>query len=292
MVVQVGVKDVFLSPPWSPNSLLFTLITVSLNLYTLVYLLRSTVQGRSESSFVSSALPAGVAPLYRLECFVQVYDHLDAVSQASDYVYVSRRVNASEVQGFIRSQLQSSQGSNDATKSAISVGSAVLNAVDCNAALDCDFLKRHSCGRVKDTCGECLVGFLGDAGPRNLPCVNTTMGGGGGVGGGVCSVTTQCGGWETCIDGRCTVGEKDCPNNCSGHGDCLWRNINSHKAVLTCALNQASCEAVCQCGADYRGASCSISTATLVDRQIMRSLLLDSLAGNLTWQNLYAIVCN
>ena len=108
----------------------------------------------------------------------------------------------------------------------LSVATSTMTKTDCSLAPKCLILHRKNCSVVVNTCGECLEGYLGASGSQNTPCVNTAMmlsSSTGGIAASKCSSDKDCSIIQTCnpLSQQCEVLPKQCPNDCSGHGDCL-----------------------------------------------------------------------
>ena len=246
---------------------------------------RMTVQSRSESSTAATTLPAGSwSALYRLICIAEVFDSLSAASTATATITVNPQTNSTLVRTAMRAKLTTSVGRNDATKGVLSVGSAVLNVVRCDATPNCAGLHREPCSKVENTCGECLSGYVGDAGSKNAPCILPVPVSDTAVGGSVgdsCRNSTDCAGWAECrlsmLIPVCRIPSKPCPNRCSNQGACRYKSSFSSAFIADCPAGDPSCYALCMCNASFTGADCSANTRDVQDKQTLRGEFLQSL---------------
>jgi hypothetical protein len=248
------------------------------------------LQSRSEQSSASSVLPAGLpSASFGVSVQLQVFDALNAGTSVTSSVTVkpgSDNTIAAQ-DAFVRDQLASSAGNVDATKSALSLSGAVLNAVSCSNAPDCSALHRADCSEVQDTCGVCLAGYIGDHGDRNTLCADSatlSATGTSPTSGSACTSNSDCTGWETCAGPTpstmvCGVAQKVCASGCEEHGSCTLVNANSRQVVEDCKTGDASCTAVCSCDSGYSGLSCDVTAAELSQKQAVREDLISSLSA-------------
>ena len=131
-------------------------------------------RSRQELSFASSKLPQGRSSDSNLLLTrVQVFDVLDGKSWSVVSVEVTvKKMSSLEVGSVLSSSLLLSEGDPEAMSKTISLGSCVLNSVNCSGAGNCSSLHRASCGRRSGSCGECLLGYVGESGDANTPCVS------------------------------------------------------------------------------------------------------------------------
>ena len=52
---------------------------------------------------------------------------------------------------------------------------------------------------------------------------------------------------------------KDCIDNCSGNGTCIFENNDSGDLVEECYQDDSTCSPVCICSTGYFGNACSLS---------------------------------
>jgi hypothetical protein len=115
-----------------------------------------TVRSKLEAAFGSSALPAGPAAVNSsVSCVVNVFDSYAASARANYAVQVFKQASRDVAtrNNFISASLASGGSSVDGLKQATSLGSYLLNEVDCSAAPDCAMLNRNACYRTVNTCG-------------------------------------------------------------------------------------------------------------------------------------------
>jgi len=79
---------------------------------------------------------------------------------------------ASALSTVLDTQLEKAfaSGNNDAVMKSINVLGSSISTVNCSAAPACQALNRKLCSTVTQTCGACLEGFVGIAGPSNSKC--------------------------------------------------------------------------------------------------------------------------
>ena len=143
-----------------------------------------TLFPRAELTAQESVLAAGSAlDGYTVVCELRVFDVLDAVTISSSTVEVLPG-SASLAEGIPRlkvmSRLLAGAGKSlDETVRVVALVSAALSTTNCSLAPNCSSLHRYSCGSnpvvaavtvAEHSCGECLPGFFGDAGPGNSVC--------------------------------------------------------------------------------------------------------------------------
>ncbi|RYG68094.1 hypothetical protein EON64_05935, partial [archaeon] len=200
-------------------------------------------------------------------CFLDVYDALDAVSSLQHNVIlvgpsiphqidinsiivptsfvelISNLIYAPELQSIAASIVQ-------------------MNSVSCEFAPDCVVLNRQSCKDASNTCGVCLSGFVGVNGDSNSPCISTadvsllTMKG-------ICSVDADCPTLMVCDLGVCVPQPKQCPMDCSGHGQCAFIDRVLGAKVDLCSIVDLFCVAQCDCDEGFGGDGCQRSSSQL-----------------------------
>jgi len=69
---------------------------------------------------------------------------------------------------------------------------------------------------------------------------------------------------------------KTCPNKCvsASPGKCIFESVSTGAILGTCALNDATCNAVCQCTIGFRGLECSVAAADVTGKQQLRTQLI------------------
>ena len=238
----------------------------------------SVVRGRAENTFASTSLAAGDSSAGNiLVCQLRVFDALNAyVSVHGDVVVRPLVVSVTDLQNTISSQLLEGAGDLNSRKETISVASSMLNDQDCSTAPSCAALFRAKCLSTANTCGACLMGYLGTEGDDNSPCMteanvpdlNEEI---------TCNDDSQCTSWQYCTAGQCTHREKQCKNDCSGRGKCVMVLKDSGVEVDTCYLKDNSCGAVCSCEEGYSGTMCQMDDSEYSAKKLMREELLNNL---------------
>ena len=194
----------------------------------------TVLSSKSQSAFGESQLPAGVeSDGYVIVCVAEIFDSYLAASTAYDTVTVRKGAerNSSETLQYIESIIGSGSASADGIKQSNALGAYLLNSVNCSLAPNCAALNRADCFRTAHTCGDCVSSdFLGEEGDSNQACVAVTAFGSSerrlsGRNGGsalACSYSSECIGFESCVNGLCAAPQKQCVGNCSGHGTCVF----------------------------------------------------------------------
>lgn len=235
-------------------------LTYQFGFQSAVSLSNLVIVSRSELSYATSSLPAGDrSRASAVDCSLRTFDSLGAFTDRAVGVLVTTQGNAEQANQLVLELLQSSTDSVQGVKTALAVGSSVLNAVNCTAAPNCAPLNRHPCRKTSGQCGSCLDGFAGDAGDRNTICVALT------------APPAQ------------LSATKGCANNCTGHGQCIFVSMITGAPVAKCSLANADCDATCACIDNYSGEFCEIDPVTLRRRREVRSNLILGL-NNLTAQ--------
>ena len=232
------------------------------------------VRDKEASPNATSFLPSGLsANLYSVNCSMTVFD----VLTASSYLFLSvivRPSDQSSLNNFISSQLSitSSAGT-------INLIGTILNKVNCSGTTHCSDLNRFDCSTKDFTCGECKVGFIGQAGPSNTQCISHSLSlkaQSSNIS--TCSKDSDCSFFQSCnISSRhCYTPSKQCPNSCSSQGHCIFVNTNNGISIETCEVFSSDCSAICICNTGFAGSSCAISSAQLAVKQQQRAQLLQS----------------
>jgi hypothetical protein len=252
--VELATSFTFAAAQWTDPDLP---LTYQFGFHSAVSLSNLVVVARSELTYATSALPAGDSTRTEaVDCSLRVYDSLGASADTLATVAVTKQTDANHASQLVLDLLKSSD-TVQGVKTALAVGSGVLNAANCTLAPSCAPLNRQPCRMSSGQCGACLDGFAGDAGDRNTLCVALTA------------------------SPMQLAATKGCAYNCSGHGECVFVNQLNGVAVTKCTFADAYCEATCACTEDYSGQFCEIDPVTLRRRREVRSNLIVSLS-NLT----------
>jgi len=233
------------------------------------------LQGRSERAHASAMLPAGTtATDFNVTCRVRVFDSLGASAVARTAVHVQEgptttgsgvnSTSSTDITAALSGQLAAAEGDLDATRQVIGLYGTVLNIVNCSAVPNCTALGRLECSIKSHTCGACIDGYIGDAGPANGVCLSAAE---------LASVLAA----PVVTGSGATYTNKTCDNDCFGHGDCRLVSSATLQPVGHCATNDVGCTASCACHSGYGGGSCGSTDADLAASVALR----DSLLGNL-----------
>jgi hypothetical protein len=255
--IELSTTFTFAAAQWTDPDLP---LTYQFGFQSAVSLFNLVIVSRSELSYATSSLPAGdTSRASAVDCSLRIYDNLGAFADRAAVVLVTTQDDADQASQLVLELLRSSSDSVQGMKTALAVGSSVINAVNCTAAPDCAVLNRRSCRMTSGQCGACLDGFAGDAGDRNTLCVALTAP--------PVQLTTT----------------KGCAFNCTGHGQCIFVSKVTGSPVAKCTLADTDCDATCACVDNYSGEFCEIDPVTLRRRREVRSNLILSLS-NLTAQ--------
>ncbi len=238
------------------------------------------VTGRSAASFSSSIFPAA-SP--KLNSSLEVFDVYNATAWMFDQIIVQPlksiiSPNQSELSVIIglMSQFMNASGNSvngDSAKAWLSSISAVVNRVNCTGSSNCSSLFRNQCSDLPNVCGQCMEGYVEVDGDRNsscallsprasdslcrndLECPSTLQ---------ICNVTSH----------TCHYMKKVCRDNCFGHGQCRYQDVNTGIPLPSCTVDDLSCEAVCACDRGFEGQSCEWNSTTLrMEKEIRQGLL-------------------
>lgn len=252
------------------------------------------LQEMSSKNLISTLLPPGrdVPEDSMLVILARAIDVFLAGSTVSSVVVVENvQMSARNLSAIIDYSLASG-GSLD-TRTLFTIVTSAMNSVDCTSILvNCSALNREACGKVANTCGECVSGYIGVLGPDNSKCFifedslnlnsrrllsQDTF----------CRLDADCVSYDShmslvCSNGRCRVPMKNCFQNCSNRGQCIFRDSRSYVPLPECLQSDLYCEAFCECDSFYSGKACDISSVEFVERQSVREKMLNGLK-NLTF---------
>ena len=226
------------------------------------------VQPKSEVSYTLRTLPKG-----ELLCMVDVFDFLGSNSSAFSHVSVS---SSGENTLSMLDRLTAS----DLSYSQLSTYSVYLNQANCSTAPNCSRLNRQQCITTDFTCGPCLSPFNGQSGDSNSVCTMppiTSLQRRVLSNASVCSTDRDCGILKLCRGGLCEDLPRDCPNLCSGHGDCSYIQTRTGLPTTSCTYYDSSCSAVCVCANGYAGFACSKSKSQSLHLESIRCSMMRSL---------------
>lgn len=252
------------------------------------------LQSISSKSHTSSTLPPGSSspPQSILTVFARALDMFSADSTAVANPVVEKvNVNARNLTDAFDNAITGNGDNNFVdTKKILAVITSVMNSVDCTAlTINCSAINREACGKVANTCGDCVSGYVGIVGPSDTKCWLAAQNADSqrrklifaGVGNS-CSTAADCMGdindeALVCRDNKCAEPVKYCIHNCSGRGICLSRDTRTYVNLAVCFQSDIYCETVCKCESSYGGKACEISSDELTSRQNMRVKLLKGL---------------
>eukprot|EP01038_Epipyxis_sp_PR26KG_P009221 gene9221-12434_t len=233
------------------------------------------IQYKSQFSSSSSYLPAGRSTSnYRVNCFVQVFDSLDAFRNTSSSVVVAKVENLMETLSLNRtySLLSKSNDVASITRTVSVIGTSMNNA-NCSAAPNCSLLHREECAFTDHTCGSCLYGYTGKIGDSNRKCFHFSP-----VRESGCHKKSDCTFEDECSsNGTCYSRLQSCSGLCKFHGRCEYQDLNTGAYVQSCTEIEESCNAVCVCEAGYTGYTCDITINAIEQRRAIRRILIDNL---------------
>jgi hypothetical protein len=255
--VELSTAFTFTAARWSDPDLP---LTYQFGFQSAVSLSNLVIVSRSELSYATSSLPAGDADrVSTIDCSLRVFDSMGAFADTATGVRVETLHSSDQSTQLVLELLKSTGDTVQGIKTALAVGSSVLNAVDCSTAPNCGRLNRNRCRMTSGQCGTCLDGFGGDAGDRNTICVALTA-----------------------SPSQLAI-SKTCAQNCSGHGQCVFVSRISGALVTKCTLADTVCDGTCACTGQFSGEFCELDPVTLQRRREVRSNLILSLS-NLTVQ--------
>ena len=154
--------------------------------------------------------------------------------------------------------------------------SSIINNINCSlaTAVICANYNRQHCNSIANTCGSCLLGYVGSSISGVCSLLSTAV-----SIGFECKVDNDCAS-SYCFNNQCTYQQKICFNDCSFQGTCNKYNLNGRN-ISNCFDNDKTCEVKCNCFNGYFGSDCSLSfnqyQQNLITRELMCSTLYDTL---------------
>jgi hypothetical protein len=88
---------------------------------------------------------------------------------------------------------------------------------------------------------------------------------------------SECALWEYCVSSTCRRPPQICVSQCSGHGECFFRDINTGSTVNECFVGDSSCVALCRCASGWSGSACSLDEVEYEIKLNLRALLVSNL---------------
>ena len=241
--------------------------------YTYDSSIANIVKSLSQLSHITSYLGQGLSGMgYAVTCVAAAYDIYNSSSITTTPVTVLPLQNLALLGHILDLKLSAASGSYDTDLATAIISSAVvaMNSANCTLAPNCVAINRSYCSSVKHTCGPCLDGYLGMAGPSNAPCnlahALVSIGAS-------CVMDSNCIS-NRCVAGTCKVSAKQCSGNCSGsaHGKCRYMNSNG-ETISFCDANSYFCQAQCFCFRGWYGADCSLNKNSYAYLQSMKEIL-------------------
>ena len=230
-------------------------------------------RSRLEKSYASTVLPTGqLSSNYDVRCRLRAFDLMNAKTDVFSSVTVFPKKKSSDsIQDFFTTTVSSGGGYADVLKLAIAATVAAVNEINCSNAPDCAALHRQECDTVVATCGQCIQGYVGEAGAGNTACIDDKAGRRlslKAVQHATCVDDSDCDRdlWEVCDYFQCVTMSRSCANDCYNRGRCNFVSMyNRNISVENCSVLSTDCVAVCTCADGYAGLSCEYTTAEYHD---------------------------
>ena len=245
-------------------------------------------QLKSELSYTFRMLPSGdPVQSFSLLCILDVFDSIGSNVSAVNHVDVF----ASE-KNVLKTLNDSIFTERSISLHQLSIYSTHLNQANCSLSPNCSSLHRQPCITTDFTCGPCLPSFIGQSGDSNSMCIvpllsaylpgttrllsNMTL---------LCASDSDCGIFQLCRGGVCQSLPRDCPNNCSGYGNCSYVQTRTGLPTNSCTYYDTACLAVCTCATSYAGLACSTSKSHYMQLESVRCSMIRSLWSSIQRSN-------
>jgi hypothetical protein len=243
-----------------------------------------TTRIRSESPVSNQYLPSGgKEDDHRIFCYARIFDSLLATVTVHSNVTVSPDGSAMDA-ASAQSKLEmiGLSGEIDETRNMLSAIGTRVTSKSCTFAPNCTLLNRESCSDVEDTCGSCLLNFIGQTGSHNSLCVDLNQQISSTSAVVSCDSDSACADLQICNleSNSCEPISKSCPNNCSNQGICKFLSVDSDDIeMLTCKVGDPYCSPVCVCFDGFGGAICEYDETHLDQQTEIMTVLVDSLSN-------------
>ena len=238
------------------------------------------IKSKNELPYASTYLGQGLSSVtYKVTVSAQAENIHGAVSTLSSSITVYPCKDLSSLRDKMRDALAVAANSYDSDGTYQTANAVIsrLTAANCSLAPDCLALNRHVCSSVAHTCGYCVDGYIGISGFSNVRCSKSPS-----PTGSKCNSNTDCL-TQVCRGGLCSGVSKSCPNNCSGHGVCLFYDWNG-LITSSCDSEDAFCRARCRCVTGSYGEDCSKSFEEFNTTQAMREEICMSVYNSVSYQ--------
>jgi len=252
------------------------------------------IQSRSELMKATSMLPPGLNNNYSIQCKVKVFDNYDAYSSSTfQQVHVFLPIGYHKIDRLIEDYsrlIMKTKVSSTTLIQLLAISSSTLNHIDCNYSPNCNDFHRYSCHNTKNTCSSCKsMNSIGIDGDSNTMCYNNNVqyddvtvqddmidsmtNRSNNI---VCGNDFDCYDWENCdlISHQCIIIQKECQQDCSSNGICIYFDKFSSKIITSCLYNNKNCYSKCKCYDGWDGDNCDISVKDLESRRYLRDSLL------------------
>ena len=254
-------------------------LSYSLHYYTLVTSPTKLLKASGPEMSTTTLLRAGLASQsFTVTCSATARDRFGAAASATyDAQVTGSELSNAELSIQLNTLLNVAavEENPEAASQVLSAVAGIINAVNCTSAVStyCDSLSRNPCSTTAGTCGSCKAGFSGVEGDANLICVLDLAA--------LRSVGEACTQDEDCTSTFCDFGlcvdpPKQCPNSCSGRGECIATNYTG-SYISNCTVSNPYCSVDCLCNEGWFGAACGLSAADFDQYVEMRGTMCSEL---------------